>query len=391
MKKIKNSKSRLLSILIVVTIASGVLIPVVSYYEDVLGLEESDCRKRVLPSISIDGLEDRNSVKGIHTLSTSLNDNADVAAVDYYIDGILVKRDDMAPFTYEWDTTRYKEGKHEIKVVARDSSDNSNSQVNSYATSMDVTVDNVAEKIAAFFYASNVFNYILEDITFTILLYANILKLEGYTIFYNFLDGDYGDNIQIVDDYEGSSDTVFFYLWGHGEYCTTYKKPDSIIELKPGNDVRSSKFREEWDNLDASKKCIIVESCFSGGWVEDFNDDQQLVMSASDTLHVGNGVNSQQFLVALLPIWPKPLIQALTAYGEGVFSFLFFRYVAWFGLDAVSAFLKTKLIFLNPALFLIDFVPFYGPLTPIILALMQIHVHNPNPLIGGNLQELFFV
>jgi len=41
-----------------------------------------------------------------------------IKQINFYIDGVLKGRDKQSPFTFDWYTTRYSDGSHEIKAVS---------------------------------------------------------------------------------------------------------------------------------------------------------------------------------------------------------------------------------------------------------------------------------
>ncbi len=71
------------------------------------------------------------------------------------------------------------------------------------------------------------------------------------------------------------------------------------------------------DSWEAQRKCILVESCHSGDWADDFAASPYLAMSTSDETH-------NSYALSTLP-------------GEGKFSHYFF-YAVQNGYNAVNAF-----------------------------------------------------
>ncbi|MFX1237520.1 MAG: hypothetical protein ACFE8P_07340, partial [Promethearchaeota archaeon] len=150
-----------------------------------------------------------------------------------------------------------------------------------------VTVDNKAQKIGVFFWSSE---FSIEAINY----FADVLIAEGYTKFYMYQDYKnkvYSINslepvFQEIDSREGESDTVFLYIWGHGDgslqpdYSHTYLYHDPN-ELFPAS-TPSHHVRKCMDLLEARRKGILVESCYAGHYIDDFDDSPYTVITSSD-------------------------------------------------------------------------------------------------------------
>ena len=166
-----------------------------------------------------------------------------------------------------------------------------------------------AENIAVFFWASDAgAQWVIDE-------YWDVLQGEGYTKIYNFEDtSNFASAFNVVDTYVGPEDTVFFYLFGHGNN----NGADSYTAFAPSTSiVYSSEFRTMMDGLDTTRKAFLIESCHSGGFPEDFEASPYLAMSTSDQTHNAYAVGS-------LP-------------NEGIFSNAFFEHVSA-GYNAVDSF-----------------------------------------------------
>ena len=125
--------------------------------------------------------------------------------------------------------------------------------------------------------------------------------------------------------YETAEDTVFLYLFGHGNDNGV----DSYTAFRPGGSiVYSSQFRTMMDPLETSRKGFLIESCHSGGFPEDFHSTPYLAMSTSDTEH-------DSYAVGALP-------------NEGKFSVAFWDHVAA-GYNAVDSFYYASGFVTDPA------------------------------------------
>jgi hypothetical protein len=136
------------------------------------------------------------------------------------------------------------------------------------------------KKIAVFFWASDA---IIDNITTS--KYTDVLIEEDYTEFYYYKDSqDFDDDFAEVADFERSGDIVFFYMCGHGGYDDIIN--DSYTVFRPGGpSVSSSHFKTLMDGLDTNNKGFLIESCYSGGWVDDFKEAPYLAISTADKDH----------------------------------------------------------------------------------------------------------
>ncbi|MHA1168853.1 MAG: Ig-like domain-containing protein, partial [Candidatus Hodarchaeales archaeon] len=251
---------------------------------------------------------DGSTVSGSTVISASASDNVGVASVEFRVDGILLYTDTSSPYSCSWDSTEVYDGSHTVTAIAYDGAGYSSSD------SHDITTDNnnpapAGEKIAVFFWATDAgAQWIIDK-------YINILLDEGYTKFFDFKDTqDFQADFNEVDAYETAEDTVFMYLFGHGNYNGV----DSYTAFSPGGSiVYSSQFRTMMDTLETNRKGFLIESCLSGGFPEDFQSSPYLAMSTSDTEH-------SAYAVGALP-------------NEGKFSNAFWGHVAA-GYNAVDSF-----------------------------------------------------
>ncbi|MGH7803310.1 MAG: S8 family serine peptidase, partial [Candidatus Binatia bacterium] len=91
------------------------------------------------PSAAITAPTDGQAVAGTTTVSVLAFDDIDVAAVDLYVDGIVIATDVSAPYSFAWNTTMAANGGHSLQAVARDGAGNLGASDTS-----DVVVDNAA-------------------------------------------------------------------------------------------------------------------------------------------------------------------------------------------------------------------------------------------------------
>ncbi|MFX1365254.1 MAG: Ig-like domain-containing protein [Promethearchaeota archaeon] len=240
------------------------------------------------PTVDITGdLVNLDAVRGVVPISAAASDNIGVSLVEFYIDNNLIGSDYDAPYSYQWDSRSVSEGKHSVKVISYDTSGNRG------IDGCEITVDNIAEKIAIFFwtseYGDGMINSFITDIT-----------RRGYTKFFLFKDFKHIKQInnlkpafEYVDAYEGENDIIFLYIWGHGEeinipyysHTLLYYDPEAIVKYY----TPSWHVRDCMDILEANRKCVLVESCGAGHYIDDFNVAPYLVMTSTDyeTLALG--------------------------------------------------------------------------------------------------------
>lgn len=178
----------------------------------------------------------------------------------------------------------------------------------------------LGEKIAVFFWATDACK------NYTIDKYIDYMDDEGYTKIFEFEDStNVAGDCQTVDNYEGVYDAVFVYIighglnwWGHSYTCF------SPCFLGIGA-ICSGTFRDYMDNWESTKKGILVESCYSGDWVDDFKASPYLAISTSDETHTSYG-------------WPEYEGGPLK---EGIFSYYFFKHIHD-GYNAISSYYYAK-------------------------------------------------
>ncbi|MBN1800477.1 MAG: hypothetical protein JW891_03170 [Candidatus Lokiarchaeota archaeon] len=233
-----------------------------------------------------------------YTIKVTATDDVGVKEVKFYIDGkwaytdysMLYPDPSITSFTYQWDTTIYAEGPHEIKVIAYDYLGHASSEEITQAT-----VDNHAEKIAAFFWASdfismgvppNNINFPWEDEM--IAIFRNVLANGGYSKFFMHEDlrSGFEEKVNEIANYEGLKDTVFIHLAGHGGYgCGSH----IALARNGAGTIYSDICRIYFDRFDTIRKGVLAQSCNSGGFVEDFRGGDYFVISSSDIYQLSHG------------------------------------------------------------------------------------------------------
>lgn len=134
-----------------------------------------------------------------------------------------------------------------------------------------------AQEIGVFIWSSDVCTQTIID------GYKDVLEDEGYDIFFCFEDPNIYTVLSAIDVYERSDDTIFFYFYGHGIYKEQYD--NSYWYYRPSLSISSYTLRLELDRMEAGRKGILIESCYSGGFADDFNAAPYFIISTSDTEH----------------------------------------------------------------------------------------------------------
>lgn len=269
------------------------------------------------PIVSITAPADGATVSDTITISATASD-AD-SGIDYLV--CSFGGNNLGTGTsWNFDTSTVENGVYPIVVTAYDVAGNSASDTISVTTDNEVVVPPEGEKIFVAFWASDAGVQANTD------EYWAVLQNEGYTKRFDFRDtADFEADFNTVDAYEDEGDTVFFYLFGHGNN----NGEDSLTCFAPGTSlVWSSELRVMFDRLEAGRVGYFIESCHSGGFPIDFQAEPYLAMSTSDEDH-------NSYALATLP-------------GEGKMSHYFFDYVVD-GYCAVDAFYLARQDILDEA------------------------------------------
>ena len=108
-----------------------------AYIDDVLITAANSIPDSEAPTVSIDFPSDTSIVVNTINILASATDNVAVARVTFFIDGVEIGVDTIAPYSFEWNTKSIANGVHEIMAIGRDGSGNeANDRV-------DVVIDNL--------------------------------------------------------------------------------------------------------------------------------------------------------------------------------------------------------------------------------------------------------
>ena len=241
--------------------------------------------------------------------ATATDTESGVNYVDCNFGGTNLVSDYSSPYSWTFDTNTLIDDFYTVTVTGYDNAGNFASDSISVEVYNDNGGSGEGEKIFVSFWASDAGTQANID------EYWAVLQLEGYTKRFDFKDTtNFAADFASVDAYENPEDTVFFYLFGHGNN----NGEDSLTAFAPGTSVvYSDEMRVFFDTLDADRIGCLVESCHSGGFPVDFHAEPYLMMSTSDEDH-------NSYALAALP-------------GEGLFSDAFFDHVLD-GYNAVDSF-----------------------------------------------------
>jgi hypothetical protein len=82
---------------------------------------------KTLPVVSITSPSNGASVSGTVSIKVSASDNVSVSSVTTYIDGVLLGKSTVSPYTFSWNSSAVANGTHTIKATAVDAAGNASS------------------------------------------------------------------------------------------------------------------------------------------------------------------------------------------------------------------------------------------------------------------------
>ncbi len=103
----------------------------------------------VAPTVALTSPANNTTVSGIVTISSSASDNVGVTNVEFYGNGVLLYASNVAPYSFNWDTTRVQNGAYSIIAKAYDNASNS-SQSSSVTVLVSNAVDLTAPTVGTF-------------------------------------------------------------------------------------------------------------------------------------------------------------------------------------------------------------------------------------------------
>ena len=205
------------------------------------------------------------------------------------------------PVSYEWIALRWeglnldKDDIDDLQI--RLSADIEASQFGGWVSvdTMYVEIEHIPEKIGVCFWASDAGttagNYAYhEEIAAHVNSYRSVLQAEGYTKIWmikDVSDSQLDDKFDEVREFEFDSDLIFFYFWGHGNVdgSHSFAKLNCYTDSRRC-DIYSDDLITELSTFDTIRIGYLVESCKSGYFVEDLDDNPYLAISTSDCSHV---------------------------------------------------------------------------------------------------------
>ncbi|MHA1192319.1 MAG: hypothetical protein ACTSP9_08490 [Promethearchaeota archaeon] len=207
-----------------------------------------------------------------------------------------------------------KSGAHEISVYGYDAF-----YIDYFSDIRSFSV-NIAEKIGVLIYARDAGSayqdvFWSEMVESNVLDYVNFLSNEGYSKIYVYRDVGQDNGVEfdtILDAFSNKrvdyQDIIFFYLWGHGNYYSSNSHVCLAAEVTgQGWRLSSAHFRGELNTLysvsGTNKIGLLVQSCKSGGFEEDFRAYPFLAItsSAKDRNSYSHGITHEGIFSA--PFW----------------------------------------------------------------------------------------
>lgn len=81
-------------------------------------------RDRVAPTITITSPTTGSTVEGVVTINVTASDNVAVTQVSLSVNGVVIGTDNVAPYSFSWNSSVVPNGTHTVTATARDSSNN---------------------------------------------------------------------------------------------------------------------------------------------------------------------------------------------------------------------------------------------------------------------------
>jgi len=126
------------------TVASGANTLMVKAYDAAGNASQSSSTVNVVndaipPTVAMTSPANNAILSETVTISSSASDNVGVTLVELYSNGVLLYASNVAPYSYNWDTTKVANGNYSLFTIAKDNSGNS-----AQSSSVTVTVYNAA-------------------------------------------------------------------------------------------------------------------------------------------------------------------------------------------------------------------------------------------------------
>ena len=102
------------------------------------------------PTVSLTAPGNNATVSGTVPLTASASDNVGVTKVEFYQDGALLSAGNVAPYSYNWNTTAVANGSHALSAKAYDAAGNVGQSANVTVTVNNPVADTTAPVMSAF-------------------------------------------------------------------------------------------------------------------------------------------------------------------------------------------------------------------------------------------------
>src|SRR5512133_1749848 len=103
-----------------------------------------------VPVVSLTAPANSSTVSGTVAITASASDNVGVSKVEHYINGVLSFSGNIAPYTYNWNTTSVANGSYTLTVKAYDNAGNVGQSGNTTVTVNNTVLDTTVPTVTAF-------------------------------------------------------------------------------------------------------------------------------------------------------------------------------------------------------------------------------------------------
>ncbi len=210
------------------------------------------------------------TVCGSVTISADASDSSGVTQVQFFVDGVLLSTDSIAPYSASWDTTTATEGAHSLTAQASDAAGNTGT-----SAAVNVTVDNTGPAVNVTSPANGA------TVSGSVTISANASDPAGVTQVQFFVDG----LLQSTDTTAPYSTSWDSTTAADGAHSLTARATDSV-----GNVGLSGPVNVTVDNADVTPPTAGITSPSGGALVRG-----TITISATASDNVG--VTQVQFFV----------------------------------------------------------------------------------------------
>jgi len=104
----------------------------------------------IAPAVTMTSPANNATLSGTVTVSSSASDNVGVTLVEFYSNGVLLYASNVAPYNYNWDTTKVANGNYSLYSIAKDNAGNTKQSSSVTVTVNNAVPDTVAPTLTGF-------------------------------------------------------------------------------------------------------------------------------------------------------------------------------------------------------------------------------------------------